>query len=174
MTDDVSVFRSEAPPLVGTQGAAGPEQISGPPRAREGDLRQTSDSTLFAPLDEPPVLGGIDAPVNGAEVVAAEGGDAAIPLEADSPLPLIDGLPAAAAALEPEAVAERERRIRKLSPELLLRAIEIHEETEQIAAEISRVEEIFPGLGATASVAQPALVTEPTDPEPRGTTKESI
>jgi hypothetical protein len=161
MSDDV--FRSEAPPVAALADESGGEATG-----------SAQPATAFAPLDEPPQLSEIDIPADtpgGAGSVTASEPAGLEPGQVPVALPdAADGSNVEASDETPEG---RARLIRKLSPELLVRAIEIHEETEYIAAEIERVEVLLPGFDASASPAPEASGVLPSEPSSKASTKES-
>ncbi len=173
MSDDV--FRSEAPPVAAVAESGGAERALGGQSAEHtGEQRQFVDSTVFAPLDEPRQLSEIEEPPDALEAalsqppldatVSQPGESTAVPAELGS------------GPIEPalsEATEARARRIRKLSPELLVRAIEIREETVFIAAEIERVEVLLPGFDASASTVTGQTAGESSEPALARSTKES-
>jgi hypothetical protein len=133
MTQDVPVFRSEAPHQVAVPESGADALSPSPVAGSGGPIRQIVDSKVFAPLDEPRQLAEIEVL---ADDTAREhqtfdtGSDAATPDAAASP--------------DSEPPAVRATRIRTLSPDLVERAREIQAETESISRVVDAVIDTLP------------------------------
>jgi hypothetical protein len=174
MSDDIPVFRSDAPPLTANPGLDGDGAAKPHPAGHGGGaLRQIVDSKVFAPLDEARELSNIEilpdspgrprpeAPTDEAARTRAE----ATPDEGPTaPVPL--------PAPEPEPPQVRARRIRKLSPELIARALAIREETVSISATVDQVIAALPDFDPTASDPQDEPALELDQPVRKASAKE--
>jgi hypothetical protein len=157
--EEVPVFRSDTPHLM-TVAEAGGDAVSPPPSdGHEGSVRQINDSTLFAPLDEPRVLSETETPVVDADEAGLVSGSEAETHAAQTGQRSGDSEAAVSEALADEAIG-----LRRVSPELVARALEIRSDTEAIAGELQVLIQDLPALDPllkeepelTVSLAKPA------------------
>lgn len=153
MSEDVPIFRSDAPhqvavPQVGGD-AVSPQASQGEP----GESRKIVDNLVFAPLDDPKSLSEIE--------VASDPAAHSIP-SAEATLGAIAAEPGLISS-EPETADDRARRIRRLSPDLLDRAEVLRAEIDVTAAIVDGVIASFADFNPDAlglpdsSVAQDVL-----------------
>jgi hypothetical protein len=135
MTQDVPVFRSDAPHQVAVPDSGADALSPSPTAGPGGPPRQIVDSVVFAPLDEPRQLAEI-------EVLTDETEQAAHTHEAGTEPETLDEV----SVSKPEPPAVRARRIRRLSPDLLERARDIQAETESISTVVDAVIATLPGF----------------------------
>jgi hypothetical protein len=172
MSDDIPVFRSDAPPLTATPDPVGEAAARAHPSGHGGALRQIVDSKVFAPLDEPRHLSEIEIPPDAParpRIQALIDDAARLRAEAAS----VETVPAPAPAPEPEPPQDRARRIRKLSAELIARALRIREETVSISGTVDQVIAALPDFDPTATDRQDVPAIDPTEPAGETAAKES-
>lgn len=162
MSQDIPVFRSDAPHQVAVP-QSGANAVSPSPAAGPGGpLRQITDSKVFAPLDEPRQLSDIEIPPD--DPLWMERASTA-----DPEGPAVDpALPA-----EPEPPAVRARRIRRLSRDLVERALDIRAETESISTVVDAVVASLPDFDASELASPEPVSSEPESNPNASNVKES-
>lgn len=131
MSDDMPVFRSEAPHQVAVPQAGG-DAVSPPIQHPDGETRQIVDRAVFAPLDEPRSV---------SELELTE--DALPPELNDQVEASVEGGVGPEPSDSPELAEPGERGARRVSPELMARAAELRIEIDATSDAVDALIESF-------------------------------